>query len=265
MKKRIIKATGGQSTARRGMVVIRPQHPVRGLRLLRRLRSSGPGFLRLERFLARNLYHRGGASPPYRFEVLHRRGVDAVAIMPFYFDGRSRRLMVICNVGFRPGLYTRSRLELPVRDRGRYTSVIEAVAGSLEPGDRGAAGITARARRELLEETGLRPLARRAMHLGAGFFPSHGQSTEKVHLRAFEVDPRRALQPSGDGSVNEADAGMIAIAAARILSMCGMGLIEDPKLEIGVGRLLAVLARTYRRGGRASVRRRTVRAQFRPG
>jgi 8-oxo-dGTP pyrophosphatase MutT (NUDIX family) len=224
---------------------------VQGLRILRRLRASGPGFLRLERYRAQNIYRDAAASRPYRFEVLHRLGVDAVAILPFYFEGRRRRLMVVCKVGFRPGLRTRSRLTLPLADRHPYLSVIEAVAGSLEPGDRGQRGITSRARAELLEETGFRPISGRTFRLGAGFFPSHGQSTEKVHLRAFEIDPFDARAASGDGSVNEADAGTFAIEARRILRMCRQGLIEDPKLEIGVYRLLRMLRPS-------SVRERTV-------
>ena len=240
--KRPVRNAKGRGPAPGAVVVIRPWKRVAGIRILERLDPSGPGFLRLERFRVKNLHHHGGASRPYRFEVLHRRGMDAVAIVPFYFDRRTRRLMVICKVGFRPGLYLRHRLRLPARDRRAYTSVIEAVAGSLEPGDRGAAGITARARAELIEETGMRPIAGRGRDLGAGFFPSHGQSTEKVHLRSFQVDPREAVDPAGDGSVNEAEAGTIAIEARRIIDMCRAGLIEDPKLEVGVGRLLRLLS-----------------------
>ncbi|HEU4401552.1 MAG TPA: hypothetical protein VFT43_05555 [Candidatus Polarisedimenticolia bacterium] len=214
---------------------------VNGLRILKRLPAAGPGFLTLERCLAVNLYARGGRSEPYRFEVVHRRGVDAVAIIPFYFTVRPRRLFIILKIGFRPGLYLRSRLRLPARDRRDYTSVHEAVAGSLEPGDRGARGIDARARAELLEETGLRPRRGRRIRLGAGFFPSHGQSTEKVHLRAFEVDPRSADSPAGDGSINEADSGTISLEAGRILEMCRRGAIEDPKIEIGVSRLCRLM------------------------
>ena len=215
---------------------------VRGLRLLRRLPSSGPGFLTLERFVARNLYAGGGVSRPYRFEVVHRRGVDAVAIVPFYFQRRPRRrLMVVIKMGFRPGLYLRSRLPRPLRERRSYDFVREAVAGSLEPGDRGMRGIDARARAELLEETGLVPRHTRPIRLGAGFFPSHGQSTEKVHLRAFEVDPGRAVPPSSDGSVNEEDSGTIALEVGAALEMCQRGAIEDPKIEIGVTRLCRLL------------------------
>jgi ADP-ribose pyrophosphatase len=240
--KRPVRKTKGRGPARGAIVVIRPWRRVAGIRILKRLDAAGPGFLRLERFRVKNLHRHGVASRPYRFEVLHRRGVDAVAIVPFYFDRRTRRLMIVCKVGFRPGLHLRHRLPLPSRDRRAYTSVIEAVAGSLEPGDRGEAGITARARAELIEETGMRPIAGRGRDLGAGFFPSHGQSTEKVHLRSFQIDPDLALDPTGDGSVNEAGAGTIAIEARRIIDMCRTGLIEDPKLEVGVSRLLRLLS-----------------------
>lgn len=249
-----------RSGFRPGVKVLRPQRPVARIRVLERLPPAGPGFLRLERFVVRNVYRDGGASRPYRFEVLHRRGTDSVAILPFYFEGRGRRLMIVCKLGFRPGLLRRARLRLAARDRGPRTTIVEAVAGSLEPRDRGESGITARARAELFEETGLRPVSARPVRLGAGFFPSHGQSTEKVHLRAFEVDPAAARKPAGDGSVNEGDSGTIAIDASRILSMCVEGRIEDPKLEIGVTRLVRVLARKPAASTRRGVRQRTLRA-----
>lgn len=215
----------------------RPGRRVRGLRIVKKLPGSGPGFLTLERFLARNLYAGGQFSEPYRFEVLHRRGFDAVAIFPYFYRQGRRRLMVLLKIGFRPGLYLRARLPVPVPDRRAYTFMYEAVAGSLEPVDRGEAGVDRRARTELLEETGLRPVRGRIVRLGAGFFPSHGQSTEKIHLRAFPVDPATAMVPPGDGSVNEADSGTVSVEAGRILALCRKGTIEDPKVEIGVLRL----------------------------
>ena len=210
---------------------------MRGLRIVRKLSPGGAGFLTLERFVARNRYEDGRLSPPYRFEVLHRRGVDAVAIIPFFFIERHPRLMIVHKIAFRPGLLRRAALRPPLRDRSRYTRIVEAVAGSIEPGDRGRSGIDRRARAELFEETGLRPLRGRLISLGAGFFPSHGQSTEKIHLRACEVDPARAVEPPSDGSVNEGDAGTGLLEASRLLAMCRSGTIEDPKLEIGVTRL----------------------------
>jgi 8-oxo-dGTP pyrophosphatase MutT (NUDIX family) len=213
-----------------------PRRRVRGLRRIRPLPSSGAGFLTLHRYLARNVYVAGPPSPVYRVEVLHRRGVDSVAVVP-YFWGARRRLLIVIKVGFRPGLYLRTQLPLPQPDRRVYTWIREAVAGSLEPGDRGRRGIDARAIAELLEETGLSPLRRRSIDLGAGFFPSHGQSTEKVHLRAYEVDPARAIPPPSDGSVNEIDSWVEVHEAGRILAMCRSGAIEDPKIEIGVMRL----------------------------
>ncbi|MEE9293175.1 MAG: hypothetical protein V3U83_09635 [Acidobacteriota bacterium] len=210
---------------------------VRGLRIVKRLSPAGPGFLTLERFMVRNRYEDGRVSRPYRFEVLHRRGVDAVAIIPFFFIARHPRLMIVHKIAFRPGLLRRAALRPPLRDRRCYTRIVEAVAGSIEPGDRGRSGIDRRARAELFEETGLRPRYGRLISLGAGFFPSHGQSTEKIHLRACEVDPADAVEPPSDGSVNEGDAGTGVLEAKRLLAMCRSGSIEDPKLEIGVTRL----------------------------
>ena len=208
---------------------------VRALQRIRPLPSSGSGFLTLQRCVARNLYTAGPPSRAYRVEVLHRRGVDSVAVVPFFWE-RRRRLMIVIKVGFRPGLFLRATLPLPVADRRVYTWVREAVAGSLEPGDRGRRGIDTRAIAELKEETGLTPSGR-AIDLGAGFFPSHGQSTEKVHLRAYEVDPMRAVPAPSDGSVNEIDSWAEIHEAGRILSLCRSGAIEDPKIEIGVTRL----------------------------
>src|SRR5262249_13387776 len=86
----------------RGVLLLRAPREVDRRRAGRSLPSGGPGFLTLERFLARNVYRDGGTSPWYRTEVLHRRGVDAVAILPFYVDPKTRRLMVVCKIGFRP-------------------------------------------------------------------------------------------------------------------------------------------------------------------
>lgn len=208
---------------------------VAGLRIVRHLRPTGAGFLTLERLVVRNRYAGGGLSGPYRFEVVHRRGLDSVAIMPYYFAGA--RLMVILKEGFRPALHLRRRLRPPVAERPGGAPTVEAVAGSLEPGDRGEAGVDRRALAELAEETGFRPARRVLARLGAGFFPSHGQSSEKVHLRAARVDPHRATPAAGDGSVNEADSGLLAMEARAILRACRAGRIEDPKIEIGVTRL----------------------------
>src|SRR5258708_39049146 len=129
--------------------------------------------------MARTLYAGGAVSEPYRFEVVHRRGVDAVAIFPFFYgDGRRRSLKVLLKVGFRPGLYLRARLPLPVPDRRVYTFMYEAVAGSLEPRDRGDAGVDRRAPAGAFGGTGLPAQSAPDRPLRARVFPSPGQSTE---------------------------------------------------------------------------------------
>ena len=133
-------------------------------------------------------------------------------------------------------------------DRKRSRTVtIEAVAGSLEPGDQTTRDIDRRALKELAEETGFRGRHRDLIRLGAGFFPSHGQCTEMIHLRAIAVDPSRAALAPGDGSVNEMETWTLALEAKDLLSRCRHGEIQDPKLEIGVSRLLGQVTKPVRR------------------
>jgi hypothetical protein len=53
------------------------------------------------------------------------------------------------------------------------------------------------------------------------------------------MDPARRRPPAGDGSVNESAAPPpVWLPAEQILAMCRAGEIEDPKIEIGVRRLM---------------------------
>jgi ADP-ribose pyrophosphatase len=123
---------------------------------------------------------------------------------------------------------------------------VEAVAGSLEPGETRLAQIRRRAARELREETGYRVRPDALRSLGAGFFPSHGQCTEKIHLFAVCLDRLAASPAAGDGSINEAETWSLLLEARDLIDRCRAGEIEDPKLEIGVVRLLEHLRRRQR-------------------
>jgi hypothetical protein len=123
-------------------------------------------------------------------------------------------------------------------DEKAYDFIPEAVAGSLEPGDMGKDGFLGRVIAEVWEEAGFRIAAPQIESLGGGFFPSHGQSSEKIHLCAVRVDPGTACPATGDGSVNEEDAPPIRFRPLReILMDCAGGSIEDPKVEILAWRL----------------------------
>jgi hypothetical protein len=167
-------------------------------------------------------------------------------------------------LAYRPGIrvpvYFRRDLPLTIRDSRAYDLIPEAVAGSLEPRDHGVEGFLERVVAEVWEEGGFRIGASQVESLGAGFFPSHGQSSEKIHLCAVRVDPGTAEAPEGDGSVNEADAPPIRFRPLReILLDCVRGHVEDPKVEILARRLclrlgyLPELGRYCEEGERESV------------
>ena len=212
---------------------------VTDLVVLRRYSSRGKGFLSLTRLLVRNVYENGAISRPYRFEMVERRGVDSVALVPFF--RRGGRLLVLMKAGFRPALFLRGRRVAPGEGVRSRCIAFEAVAGSLEPNEVTERRIRARAARELREEAGYALPPGHLISLGAGFFPSHGQCTEKIHLFAASLNGARRVRARGDGSVNEADAFSLMLEAGDILRRCRRGEIEDPKLEIGVVRLQAIL------------------------
>jgi len=193
-------------------------------------------FLVLERMRCRTLYDDGSASQPYLLACLHRRGVDSVAVI--LYDDSGPKLRVGIRKALRPILCFRAGMDLALPDGRDYTQVWEAVAGSLELEDRGEEGLRRRVVEEVWEEAGLRIRPEQVEDLGAGFFPSHGQSSEKIHLRAVRVrqEDQEAGQGRGTGPSEEGRTHFLE--ARQVLRMCREGEIEDPKVEIGVRRLL---------------------------
>lgn len=216
------------------------------------------GFLTLVRLKYRNRYADGSFSRPYLYEHIHRRGFDAVAI-GLYFENAGQPWMAY-RPGIRVPVYFRRDLPLAVPDSRFYGLIPEAVAGSLEPQDKGLEGFLGRVVAEVWEEAGFHVAPSQVEGLGGGFFPSHGQSSEKIHLCAIRVNPDEAQPAQGDGSVNETDAPPVRFRPLReILLDCVAGAIEDPKVEILARRLstrlgyLPELERYAARGERESV------------
>jgi len=72
------------------------------LRIVRQIQSKGRSFLALKRLRVRNEYEDGRLSRPYAFEMVERRGIDSVALIPFR-HGRER-IWILIKAGFRPAL-----------------------------------------------------------------------------------------------------------------------------------------------------------------
>lgn len=209
----------------------------------RKLPPGEESFLVLEKARFRTLYKDGSRSRIYPVDCVHRRGVDSVAIV--LYDDRDDRLWVGIRKALRATLDLRARMktDLPLREDpgGGAPIVWEAVAGSLEPEDRGEEGVRRRVVEETWEEAGFRIDPCQVEELGAGFLPSHGQSTEKIHMRCVRVRRERRLGPGlGEGP---AELGRTEFfEATEVLRMCRAGEIQDPKVEIGVTRLVLRLS-----------------------
>ena len=197
------------------------------------------GFLRLRRLTLRNTFSDGRVSPPYACDVVSRRFVDAVAVVLFHRadDGR---VFVHYREGTRPPLWLRrnKQAELTYKDARAYDLIGEIVAGVLEEGDQGSAGVRRRGAIEAEEEAGYAVDPDQVVLLGAeGFFPSPGVTDEKVYLAAVEVDPGERGEAMGDGSVMEEGTRMVTCELAEAIARCRRGSLPDAKSEIGFLRL----------------------------
>jgi ADP-ribose pyrophosphatase len=197
---------------------------------------GGDRFLILHRYVVRNHYADGSVSPPYKIDFIDRVGLDSVAVTLHYRESNQRYVCI--RQGIRAAVWFRQRQSRPLGDERPYLLPWEAVAGSVEPGERGMEALKARACAEALEEAGCVIRPEDCDDLGSNL-PSHGQSSERIYLFAAEIDPAQRRPPTGDGSVNESAAPPpVWLPAEKILEMCRAGEIEDPKIEIGVRRLI---------------------------
>ena len=202
--------------------------------------GSDDGFLKVRRLVLRNVRRDGSRSATYPCDIVSRSRTDAVAIVLYEIDdgadGR-REVRVALKVAMRAPVFLRRREALTQPDTRTYDAVAEIVAGMLEPGDRGPAGVDTRAAHEGAEEAGLDIPLDAIEPLGAESFPSPGITDEKVHFRAacVPLDVRRA--PPGDGSVMEEGTRVIVLPLRDAIASCRRGDIPDMKTELALLRL----------------------------
>jgi ADP-ribose pyrophosphatase len=122
----------------------------------------------------------------------------------------------------------------------------ELVAGIVETGDRGEAGLRVRAAHEVAEEAGFDVDPSAVAVLGAGAYPSPGSMIEKFYFVAVEVDPAAQRPLEGDGSPMEEGARTRWLGLDDAIAACERGDIPDLKTELGLRRLRDHLARADR-------------------
>ena len=196
-------------------------------------RVGGGGFLEIRRLRMRNRRADGTTSDLYICDSIARPyGQDAVVVAIYAGD------QVLVREGLRPALTLgrdASKAPLPEPPPGMW--LVELVAGIVEVGDRGEAGLRERAAHEVHEEAGFVVDPAAITLLGAGMLPSPGAMVEKFYFAAVEVEPGAQEPLAGDGSPMEEGARTRWLGLDDAIAACVRGDITDLKTELGLRRL----------------------------
>ncbi len=195
------------------------------------------GFLEIRRLRLRNRRGDGSLSAPYTADSIARPyGQDAVIVVVYArVDGA---VEVLVRDGLRPGLtFGRDPALAPLPEAAPGLYFTELVAGILEVGDHGEAGLRARAAAETLEEAGFVVAPEAIVLLGAGTYPSPGAMVEKFYFTAVEVAPAAQVALAGDGSPMEEGARTRWLPLGAAIAASTGGELADAKTELGLRRL----------------------------
>ncbi|MBV8759156.1 MAG: NUDIX hydrolase [Deltaproteobacteria bacterium] len=200
-------------------------------------RTGEGGFLAIRRLRLRNRRPDGTLSRGYVCDFIARPyGQDAVVVALFArAPGTTRVLVREC---LRPAIAMgRDAARAPLPERPPALTLTELVAGIIEDGDHGEAGLRTRAAAEAHEEAGFAVDPARVILLGAGMLPSPGSMVEKFYFTAVEVDPAAQQALEGDGSPMEEGASTRWLPLDDAIAACVRGEITDLKTELGLRRL----------------------------
>jgi len=185
----------------------------------------------------RNRYQDGSASEPYPCDLVRRPGSDAVALV-LYERGSTGRVTVLLRESSRPPIYLRKHETFVHPDPREYLSLLEVVAGLVEPDDpSGLAGLQRRAAVEAEEEAGLKVAPELLQPLGGETFASPGTSDEKLYFVAGAARLDQAGGGRGDGSAMEEWSVLHRLELGAAIRACRTGEIPDMKTEVALLRL----------------------------
>ena len=199
-------------------------------------RVGDGGFLALRRLRLRNVRADGSTSTQYICDAVVRPfGQDAVVVV---VHARTERgVEVLVRHGLRPVLVLgREPARAPLPEEAQGLFLTELVAGIVENGDQGEAGLRARAAHEVHEEAGFLVDQDSVVLLGAGMYPSPGCLVEKFYFAAVEVDPAAQQPLLGDGSPMEEGARTTWLLLDDAIAACRAGELTDLKTELGLRR-----------------------------
>lgn len=206
--------------------------------VVRELSRSGAGFLQLREAELQNHHEDGRVSAPYRYFLVERPLLDAVAIV--LFRRRAAGVEVVLRSQLRPPLSFRHAYAVPLAAEGTGAVQWEIPAGLVEPGEAGPAGLFERASAETAEEVGIALPPARFAQLGEPSSLSPGLIAEKLFFVFAEVrDDDRRCTATGDGHPVEEGSRSLFVSLADALRAIDDGLVHDVKTEIGLRRLRA--------------------------
>jgi ADP-ribose pyrophosphatase len=199
-------------------------------------RVGDGGILAIRRLHLRNVRGDGSTSAQYVCDAVVRPfGQDAVVVV--VFARTERGVEVLVRHGLRPALALgRDPARAPLPEQAPGLFLTELVAGIIEEGDQGEAGLKARAAHEVHEEAGFLVEQDKVVLLGAGMFPSPGCLVEKFYFCAVEVDPATQQPLTGDGSPMEEGARTTWLLLDDAIAACRSGALTDLKTEVGLRR-----------------------------
>jgi len=200
-------------------------------------RVGDGGFLAIRRLRLRNQRADGTVSAQYVCDAVVRPfGQDAVVVA--VYARTPRGVEVLVRHGLRPPLVLgRDPERAPLPEPPPALFLTELVAGIIEDGDHGEAGLRARAAIEVHEEAGFLVDQDAVVLLGAGMYPSPGCLVEKFYFAAVEVDPAAQQPLTGDGSPMEEGARTTWLLLDDAIAACRAGQLTDLKTELGLRRL----------------------------
>jgi ADP-ribose pyrophosphatase len=209
------------------------------VKLVRDISLSAQGFLQVREVELQNRYEDGARSAPYRYLMVQRSRLDAVAIV-LYRKGKAG-LELILRSQLRPPLAFRGEYEVPLPETEGGPVQWELPAGLIEPGEHGHDGLHARAAAETLEEVGVIIAPERFRTLGPAASLSPGVIAEKIHFVSAEIlDTDQWVVADGDGHVLESHSHSVFVSLATALAALDSGLLSDVKTEVGIRRAQAL-------------------------
>jgi ADP-ribose pyrophosphatase len=196
-------------------------------------------YLRVRRMELRANFADGLVSEPFFYDVVERKALDAVVVVPHFRDESGAR-KVLLRSALRPPVAFRPREAWPIPERATLGGLWEVPAGLVEESERSEEGLRACAVRELYEETGALVEANAMQPLGPSTFPCPGVIGERHFFFHAEIDPTALVPPVEDGSVLERQAALVAVSLVDALALIRAGEIEDAKTEIALRRLMEI-------------------------